>query len=153
MIKSTLFHISRLKKKTCDHISIKYDDTVDPLIFLLNFHKFCEGDQSFKYFTFYDLLESLYDENIVMFYKKLEYSPDISITPLGYDGRATIAGFQSGAGMIASGVDLTSNIFDSFKCTIASGEHLFGNYLYDEENMLSNVVIDNLEDIRKYYRL
>lgn len=153
MINSTIFHISRLRKGTCHHIKINFDTDVDPLIFLLNFHKFCQGDPDFTYFTFYDLYELLYIEDKEEFYKKLAYMPDIEPLPLGYDGRSTIAGFQSPMSFNTNSVVLTSDQFDPFIASCVNGTYRFESYLYENKVLGENeVMINDISIVKKYYQ-
>lgn len=139
MIKETIFHISYLKNNTCFSTGIKYDTDVDPLIFLLNFHKFCEDNTDFKYLTFHDLLDELYISDYVEFYEQLENTPDCISSPLGYDSRATICGFQYSIGEIDNIVDLTSSEFTPIPSTLLNDQYYLSTYLYEDKGLDGDV--------------
>lgn len=135
MIKTTIFHISWLRTGKCHYTGIKYDTDVDPLIFLLNFHKFCCNNPKFNYLTFFDLLDFLYLDDKEKFYKQLNNKPECSPMPLGYDGRSVICGFQSTLGGIASNsVDLSMDTFEPIPCIIIGDIYNFEQHIYEPVN-------------------
>lgn len=147
MIKTGLFIISRLGNNTCKYLGIKYDTTVDPLIFLLNFHKACHDNKDFTYLTFYDLLDELYCSDKEKFYKRIAHNPDCISTPLGYDGRQTICSFHSTMGSVKNPIDLTSTTFTPFLTSIYKGDYNFSSYLYDEEKDIKEELYSQFNSI------
>lgn len=131
MIKSTIFHISWLRTGKCHHIGIKYDTDVDPLVFLLNFHKFCCNNSEFNYLTFFDLLDALYLHDKAKFYNQLGYKPECSPMPLGYDGRSVICGFQAPCSFASCSVDLSMDTFEPVPCTVIGSVYDFESYIYE----------------------
>ncbi len=137
-IDQVTYAIMNLTDNTCKHVRIKFNKTVEPIIFLINFQKWTEENE-FKYHFFSDILACFTRHELVnhdVFYEKLGSGLIVDDTPLGYDGKSNCAYFiNTMIGQSSIKADLTADKIEDLHGFIINGElKIPTSYLSDEDH-------------------
>lgn len=132
------FVIGSVRTNKSESVTFTVDDGVDPIVFLINLHRWCTDNPNFSYLWFSDYYHALYNVDKEKFWSNILTGTIIQPIPIGYDSCESyamfICTFIQKTELLA---DLSSHTFADVAAYRVNGKLLFDEqYLAPVDNVL-----------------